>query len=95
MEQKRAVFYFEKNKNDMSEKEFFGYKKNEGQGNPEDVDWWTGLEGRNWKYTKDIVEREGGNVGHQKEHASTKLNLRPWKFMRIQSFIAFELRVGI
>jgi len=40
MDQKKAVFYFEKNKNDMSENEFFGCKKNEGQRNLEDVDGW-------------------------------------------------------
>ena len=40
MEQKKAVFYFEKNKKDMSEKEVFGYKESEGQRNPEDVDGW-------------------------------------------------------
>lgn len=40
MEQKKAVFNFQKNKNDMSEKEVFGYMKNEGQRNPEDLDGW-------------------------------------------------------
>jgi hypothetical protein len=39
MEQKKAVFYFE-NKNDMSEKEVFGCKKDEGQRNLEDVNGW-------------------------------------------------------
>jgi hypothetical protein len=40
MEQKKAVIYFEKNKNDMCEKKVFGYKKNEGQRNTDDVDGW-------------------------------------------------------
>jgi hypothetical protein len=46
MEQKKAVFYFEKNKNDMPEKEVLEYKKNEGQRNPEDVDGWAMQTGR-------------------------------------------------
>jgi len=45
MEQKKAIFNFEKNKNDMSEREVFGYKKNEGPRNPEDVDVWAMLTG--------------------------------------------------
>jgi len=40
MEQKKAVFSFQKNKNDMSEKVVFGYKENEEQRNPEELDGW-------------------------------------------------------
>jgi hypothetical protein len=53
------------------------------------------LDGRNWKYTKGVMENGGGNVGHQYEHAMTQLNFEPSNFKRIQLFVAFELRVGI